>query len=144
MTKIDFYLLNEDTQDKSGFACRLTQKAFKQGYQIYIYSDDQSQISKLDNLLWTFAQGSFLPHRINNEVADKTESLPEPIVIGSTTPPDFIHDVLINLSDTSPDFFSRFERVAEIVSSSESEKISARKRYQYYRDRGYELETHHI
>jgi DNA polymerase-3 subunit chi len=146
MTKIDFYLLNDNTKDKSSFACRLTQKAFKQGYQVYIYSDEQSQINKIDNLLWTFQQGSFLPHWVYNQ-ADATrenEDRPEAIVLGNTAPPDSIHDVLINLSDASPDFFSSFDRVAEIVSNDESEKINARKRYQFYRDRGYELETHNI
>ena len=73
MTKIDFYLLDDNGQDKSRFACRLAQKAFKQGCQIYIYADDQSLINKMDNLLWTFQQGSFLPHRIILE-NDKPEN----------------------------------------------------------------------
>lgn len=145
MTKIDFYLLENDNQDKAGFACRLTQKAFKQGNKIYIYTNDQSQVSKLDNLLWTFQQGSFLPHRVLAESNSKNKSeLNESIVIGAINPPELFHDVLINLADTSPDFFSSFDRVAEIVSNDESEKLNARKRYQFYRDRGYELETHTI
>lgn len=150
MTKIDFYLLDDKGQDKSRFACRLAQKAFKQGCQIYIYADDQSLINKMDNLLWTFQQGSFLPHRtiLGNDKPENNKSgnnkIAEPIVIGTTTPPDSVHDVLINLASTSPDFFSSFDRVAEIVSNDEPEKLAARKRYQYYRDRGYELETHNI
>ncbi|MFV1993156.1 MAG: DNA polymerase III subunit chi [Acidiferrobacterales bacterium] len=143
MTKIDFYLLDDngladDGTGKSRFACRLTQKVFSQGYKIFIYADDQSLISKMDNLLWTFQPGSFLPHGINE---NKTT---EPIVLGDAEPPETIHDVLINLASTSPDFFSSFDRVAEIVGSSESEKLGARERYRFYRDRGYELETHHI
>lgn len=143
MTKIDFYLLDANGQDKSRFACRLAQKAFKQGCQIYIYSDDQSLVNKMDNLLWTFQQGSFLPHRIHKD-ANQESKTPEPIVIGTTTPPDSVHDVLINLASISPDFFSSFDRVAEIVNNDESDKLDARKRYQFYRDRGYELETHNI
>lgn len=143
MTKIDFYLLDNNSQDKSGFACRLAQKAFKQGYQIYIYTDEQSLVNKMDNLLWTFQQGSFLPHRVYKD-ADQESKMPESIVIGTTAPPNSIHDVLINLASASPDFFSSFDRVAEIVDNDETEKLSARKRYQFYRDRGYELETHNI
>jgi DNA polymerase-3 subunit chi len=81
MTKIDFYLLADDGKDKPGFACRLTQKAFKQGCQIYIYSDDQALVNRMDNLLWTFQQGSFLPHRVNvdesQDCHDKKESSKE-------------------------------------------------------------------
>lgn len=139
MTKIDFYLLdNKDEKSKSGFACRLTQKVYSQGYKVFIYADNQSLINKMDNLLWTFQPGSFLPHGTNENTNN------DPIVIGKTQPPETIHDVLINLAGTSPDFFSSFDRVAEIVGGSESEKLEARERYRFYRDRGYELETHHI
>ena len=70
MTKIDFYLLDnngpaDNSTGKSGFACRLTQKVFSQGYKIFIYADDLSLISKMDKLLWTFQPGSFLPHAIH-------------------------------------------------------------------------------
>lgn len=147
MTKIDFYLLGKDNTDKSGFACRLAQKAFKQGCKIYIYSDHLNQVEKMDKLLWTFRQDSFLPHCVTKDMMQENTTgngLNTPIVLGSIPPPPAIHDVLINLADTTPEFFSSFDRVAEIVDDDDSAKMHARKRYQYYRDRGYELETHNI
>jgi DNA polymerase-3 subunit chi len=50
--------------------------------------------------------------------------------------------VLINLSDDVPAYFSRFERLLEIIDAAKPEP--GRKRYQYYLDRGYPLQTHKI
>jgi len=56
--------------------------------------------------------------------------------------PSTHHDVLINLNHEIPSFFSQFDRVAEIITSDISSKEKGRDRYQFYRDRGYSLETH--
>jgi DNA polymerase-3 subunit chi len=52
--------------------------------------------------------------------------------------------VLINLAAKVPSFFSRFERVAEIVTTDDQAKEQARDRYKFYQQRGYELETHKL
>ena len=52
--------------------------------------------------------------------------------------------MLINLHASPPPFFSRFERLAEIVGIDEAEASAARKRYRFYRERGYELRTHNL
>ena len=44
-------------------------------------------------------------------------------------------DVLVNLSGTIPSFFSRFDRVAEIVPEAESTRESARENYRQYKPR---------
>jgi DNA polymerase-3 subunit chi len=48
---------------------------------------------------------------------------------------------LINLDDEWPPFFSRFERLVEIVGTEEDNKVKARARYKFYKDRGYPLQT---
>jgi DNA polymerase-3 subunit chi len=52
--------------------------------------------------------------------------------------------VLINLSNDVPPYFSRFKRVAELVSGEASQRSAARERYRFYKDRGYTLNTHEI
>ena len=52
--------------------------------------------------------------------------------------------VLINLHDAAPPFFSRFERLAEIVGADEAGTAAARERFRFYRERGYELRTHNL
>ena len=54
------------------------------------------------------------------------------------------NDVLINLASEVPMFFSRFDRVSEIVDADPQVRELGRQRYRFYRDRGYPLESHQI
>jgi DNA polymerase-3 subunit chi len=50
--------------------------------------------------------------------------------------------VLINLSDQTPDYFARFERLIEVVSADAADAEAGRDRYRHYKQRGYPV-THH-
>jgi DNA polymerase-3 subunit chi len=50
-------------------------------------------------------------------------------------------DMLINLTAAEPSFFSRFTQLVELVSDDEQDKIAARARFKFYRDRGYEIKS---
>jgi DNA polymerase III subunit chi len=50
--------------------------------------------------------------------------------------------VLLNLGTAVPPFFARFERVAEVVLNEASARAESRRRWAFYKDRGYAL-THH-
>ena len=52
--------------------------------------------------------------------------------------------MLINLALAPPPFFSRFERLAEIVGAEAADAAAGRERYRFYRERGYELRTHNL
>ena len=65
-------------------------------------------------------------------------------MIGHAHEPPLEFDVLVNLADQVPLFFSRFTRVAEIVDGDENRKQQARERFRFYRDRGYPLNSHDI
>lgn len=141
MTQVDFYLSGEPEGTAKGLlACRLANKAYQQGHQVYILAQDESQARQLDDQLWTFAQGSFVPHRLWQD----TGEVDVPVLVGDTKAPADWHDVLISLVPEVPPFFSRFERVIELVGGEEQDKAEARERFRFYRDRGYALETHEL
>lgn len=147
MTKVGFYVLQSEAPDGNGrlaLACRIAEKALRagisQGQRTYIHCPDEDSLNSLDNLLWTFRQGSFVAHERLNEVSDWSDTAP--VVIGCTEPPNELSAVLINLALDVPLFFSRFERVAEVIDDAGRE--AGRARYQFYKDRGYPLETHKI
>ena len=50
--------------------------------------------------------------------------------------------VLVNLHAEPPPFFSRFERLAEIVGVDGL--AAGRERFRFYRERGYEMRTHDL
>lgn len=141
MTQVDFYILQDDRPgSQSLFTCRLAEKAFKQGHQVYINTASGQQLKKLDDMLWTFRDGSFLPHGLYEANADSTH----PVLLGHGVDPEGPNDVLVNLSNDIPAFFSRFNRVAELVGGDEAQRESARVRYRFYKDRGYTLNTHKL
>jgi DNA polymerase-3 subunit chi len=144
MTQIDFYVLQSQSDDERyRLASRIAEKAALRSQQVFIHTDELDQARRLDEILWTFSQSSFLPHRILG--AGDGPDLPEPVVIGYGSEPvgDRWH-VMINLSESVPEFFSRYERVAEVVDADAIRRDHGRRRYRFYRERGYELNTHKI
>lgn len=140
MTRVSFYILKGNKEhDRQVFACRLAEKAYYQGHQIYIHTEDAEQAQQINQTLWSFRADSFVPHQL---VDDQDNSCP--IVIGHDTSPPRLMDLLINLGSKQPPFFSQFERVAEFVNDDENNKLIGRERYRFYQQRGYELDTYNI
>lgn len=138
MTKVDFYLAQEDSP-RAGpvLACRLAEKAWKLGHKVYVHTDGPTEAQRIDELMWTFRDVAFVPHALVG--TDDSVS----VFVGHAEPPADA-DTLVNLATKVPSFYSKFERVAEIVGGAEEEKTQGRARFKFYRDRGYELETHEI
>lgn len=140
MTRVDFYLLaGADAQARAHFACRLADKAYRLGHRVFIHTESAEQTRQLDDLLWTFQQNSFVPH------APCAGDTPEmPVLLGHDAEPPAAAQVLINLGPEVPLFFSRFERVAELVDDEPRIREQARARYSFYKERGYPLNTHEM
>ena len=141
MTKIDFYLLSGSGQAvRETMACKLVNKVYLLQHRIYIHASSQEEAMQLDDALWTFTPGSFIPHCIYQP--GKTTA--EPVVIGYQDHSPEIHDVLLNLTADVPLFFSQFDRVAELVDADEHSRALGRARFKFYKDRGYDLTTHEL
>lgn len=138
MTQIDFYILKNEKESGILFTCKLVDKVYHMDRNVYIHTQSQQQSQQLNEMLWTFKPGSFLPHELSTSQASRS-----PIVIGNDATPSS-NDVLINVSGSVPGFFSQFERVAEIVHGDDSDRVQARQNYKFYKDRGYKLNTYNI
>lgn len=137
MTQIDFYTRVED---RLHTACRIAAKARACGLRVTLYCPDQEIASRLDRLLWSHPPTSFLPHcSRDHPLAPVT-----PIIIDAGLDAPLHDELLINLHDEWPAVFSRFQRLAEIVSTGDSDREQARRRYKFYRDRGYDIRTHDL
>jgi DNA polymerase III subunit chi len=137
MTRIDFYQIDSD-EPPLLFTCRLIEKIYRKGLQVYIHAMSEEQATELDDLLWSFRSDRFIPHTLASNPDEA------PIKIGCSGEPEEHQEVLINLAADVPDFFSRFDRVAEIVPLGEERRVSARQNYRFYKDRGYSLQYHQI
>ncbi len=139
MTRVGFYVVQSaQPGERLGVAARLADKAFQQGHRIFINAVDENQARALDELLWSHRPASFLPHGLHGSAHADT------IAIGWGQEPAGHNDLLINLQLEIPAFFSRFQRVAEVVTQDPASLEALRKAWRTYKARGYELEKYDL
>lgn len=132
MTRIDFYQLDPARHNYDQVVCQLCQKAYDNQKMTLLLTGSPQQSQHLDKRLWTYSDDSFLPHD-----GEEVEGFVTPILIHDDPEPGADRQLLINLSSNVPAYFARFERVIELV--TEENKLQARERYSYYKERGYPL-----
>jgi len=131
VTRVHFYEFDGGLEAALALSCRLAAKAHAQGLDTLIHCPDPSALERLDLLLWAQPATSFLPHDRNPEPGT-------PITLGAGEPGHH-HGLLINLAPVTPDWFSRFERLAEFVHGDDpGHRAHMRARFRFYRDRGYD------
>ena len=145
MTRIDFYVTHDTATDAAArLACRIAEKAYRQQLPTHIHNRSHQQAQLVDQLLWSFRSESFIPHELSDDFLDPASlalDLP-PVTVGSKEPGQREIEVVINLADAVPLYFSRHNRLAEIIDGNG--KAAGRERYKFYKDRGYELNTHNL
>lgn len=137
MTSIDFYF---NAPDRLQVACRLAGKAYAQKKTLLIFAPQGDTARRIDHLLWTWQQLSFLPHCLASDPA--ATRTPVLITSESSDPPE--RDVLLNLADECPPFFERYERLLEIVGQDDEARSLGRGRFKFYKERGYAIGTHDL
>nr|VFK37637.1 MAG: DNA polymerase-3 subunit chi [Candidatus Kentron sp. TC] len=142
LPRVDFYVLRAiGASDVPRMACRITEKAWKTGHRIFVWTGARFTAHQMDALLWTFRAESFIPHVIDSEHTDNGEY---PVLIGEGAEPRGALDVVVNLGDAIPSFLERCERIVEVVSGNAEDRAVARERYRLYRKKGCSLYTHNL
>jgi len=142
MAEVSFYILpSESTQERYEFACKLIEKAYRSDCFCYVLTDNAEQSQKIDDLLWTFRAGSFIPHQT---YTGELPALDNVILIGSVTAPENWQKTLFNLSTHYPEIGSKTERILEILDDSETAKAAGRERYRRYQQSGMTVTAHKI
>ncbi|HIP94475.1 MAG TPA: DNA polymerase III subunit chi [Leucothrix sp.] len=159
MTNINFYVSNQDgLEHRLNIAYKLIGHALKRQLFIHIHTDSEDMSKHIDNWLWTLDKPSFIPHRVISQTIDAADdeaesnlktnkeeiAIKEKITISHNHEPLGKCDYLINLSVQLPSFFSRFTKLAEVLDNSDEILAAGRKRYVFYRDRGYTLAYHKL
>jgi DNA polymerase-3 subunit chi len=140
MAEVSFYIIpSESLKDRYLFACKLIEKAYRSGCFCYVMTDSVEQSRELDELLWTFRAGSFIPHQIYTGELPEIEKV---ILIGSLDAPEYWKYTLFNLSLHYPDIGPQTQRILEILDDSEITKEAGRKRYRQYQQSGMKITTH--
>jgi len=140
--RVDFYVLGEERGETPlQFACRLSERALRDGYRVLIACPDAPTLATLDGLLWSFRADAFVPH--GHLHADAEADPADPVLLAlATTAPSVRHDLLIHLDAAPPAHGLPAGRVADIVAPDPPARAAGRERFRWYRAHGVEPTTH--
>lgn len=147
-TQVMFYILpDEDKTDASAIntstafyqACLQASYFYRQNQRVFIYTQDQKDAEQIDEMLWAFDSDSFVPHNLSGEGPKQGAA-----VEISHQVPRGRRPVLINLSNTVPDFASQFQLIVDFVPSDEALKQLARERFKACRQQGFQVDNQAI
>ncbi len=134
--QVDFYVLEASAPSPAHLACRLCLRAWQEGFRVSVLVADEGEARALDDLMWDYPDGRFLPHGL---AADEPGS-PVVIVPGAGAIPTE-RDVVVNLTPEAVQQPTRFRRLLEIVPADEALRDASRNKYRWYRSQG--LQPHH-
>lgn len=141
--RVDFYVLEAaEPRARLLLACRLAEKAYLAGQRVFVWLEDAAALAAFDELLWTFADRSFVPHESLEETPQWEQC---PVLLSCQRTPAGGYDLLLNLGNAPPEQpLAQAPRIIEILDADAQRRAAARERYRRYRERGVNPQTHHI
>ena len=138
MTEIAFHF---NVDDKLVYSCRLLRKAYLSGAKVVVTAAPEI-LDQLDQLLWSFSPTEFVPHCRASAPENSLTVTPVLLAESLTACPHY--GVLVNLGQSIPAEFERFERFIEVVTQDDDDRLAARGRWKHYTDRGYAMKRHDL
>lgn len=129
------YFVETTVSEQRGLLCRLAERFYTEKHKVQVLVDSTPDAQLLDNLLWTFSQGSFIPHAV---CGPESEISSEPVVItiGERELAGF--DTLLCDSPAGLNFMSRFDTAVHfILRDDESRRQQSRLLWQEARTAGF-------
>lgn len=139
MTEVSFHF---NAPDKVGYACRLLRKATASGARVVV-TGEADTLRTLDANLWTFSPLEFIAH-CHSATAPAEVVAASPVVLADSPRGTPHQQVLVNLGGRVPEGFERYERLIEVVTAQEDDRVQARQRWKHYADRGYAIQRHDL
>jgi DNA polymerase III subunit chi len=139
--RIDFYVSDAAGADvRLRLACRVAEKAYLANQKVVVLLDDAEALRRFDELLWTFGDGSFVPH----DTVSAASTCHAPVALTTGPLPVDHADVLLNLAGTLPPAYEKFARVAEFLDGRPEVRAAGRERFKAYRGKSLEPQTHNV
>lgn len=140
--RVDFYVLT-GSEERARFklGCRIAEQAYLAGKRVFVWLDDRQSLERFDELLWSFADRSFVPHE---HYADTPQWQDTPVLLSCSAQPQQPYDLLVNLGAAIPAAAVHAARVTELIDADEQRRSAGRNRFRQYRDRGLTPETRNL
>jgi len=129
LTHIEFIF---NVVDKTTLAIGLTEQLIRRNRSALIYLEDQKAIDHFSLAL--LEKELFMPHLIEENALFNKLSLTQSKL-------DLMDDTLINFASKEIKGFSRYLKMYELVGHDDEDKNSARERYRFYKDCGYQINS---
>jgi DNA polymerase-3 subunit chi len=130
--------------DKLAYACRLARKAVGSGAKVVLMVKTDV-VTQLDADLWAMSAIDFIPHCVVAEAPfGSVQSRSAVLLVTDARQVPHHNGVLVNLTDTVPQGFERFDRVIEVVSTDADDRNTARGRWRHYAEHGYAITRHDL
>jgi DNA polymerase-3 subunit chi len=140
--RVDFYVSADAGEPvRLRLACRVAEKAYLAKQRVLVFIDDPALLSKFDEMLWTFGDGTFVPHDVVTAAGAACDA---PVALTTAALPADHADVLLNLGASVPPFFAKFARVAEFLDARPEVRAAGRERFKAYRAQSIEPQTHTV
>ena len=132
MTRVEFVKL--DRPERARLLCELAEEFHLQGARVLVVVQDDNQGVTLDQFMWTWKKGSFVPHVYDNGAV---ECLDEPVVITTREENANGARVLVAGRPCSLDFARQFEVVLDFAEVyDETLREASRNRFRAFREAG--------
>jgi DNA polymerase III subunit chi len=142
--KVLFHILEtRDDAARLRYACGLVEELVREGGTACIRVASTADAATLDDLLWTHAERSFIPHDVSLDPSARTgppPASPVLITVGFSLPAA----TMINLGAELPEPFDDYAQLIEIIDAEPTRRDAGRRRFAAYRDRGHPPETHRV
>jgi DNA polymerase-3 subunit chi len=140
--RVDFYVSGDAGEPaRLRLACRIAEKAYLAKQSVVIWTEDPAVLPRLDEMLWTFGDGTFVPHDVVTRDGAACEA---PVALTTGPLPEGHADVLLNLGNSVPPCFEKFGRVAEFLDARPDVRAAGRERFKVYRGKSIEPATHNV
>lgn len=134
MTAVQFYHLTATPLERA--LPKLLEKAVAGGFRVLLWAESEERADRLNQLLWTYNPGSFLPHgSLRDGHAEE-----QPIFISTGLDAPNGAKLLVVTDGRMPEKPEAFERIIDIFDGNDAEAVaSARLRWTAYKNAGHEV-----
>jgi len=125
-------------EDKLRAVCQRVKRCYERGQTVAVHVADRDEAERLDDLMWTFEDGAFIPHVVCSEAEQPAI---EPVVIYWGDEPLGEAQVLVEAAGGEPT--GRFEQFDHVVDFAETYDEALRElsrcRYKACQEAGYRM-----
>lgn len=134
MTIIQFYHLTATPFERA--LPRLLEKAVEAKYRVLLVADSEEKVEIIDQILWTYSPGAFLPHGTRKDAYPELQ----PVFIGTSLENLNSANLLFITQGTQAETPEAYKRILDLFDGHRPEAVAAaRERWKKYKEGGHAM-----